>query len=203
VRAAHSGPFQEKLRSGLSFFLALVFRSTWAATNSDPNAIPPLRPPRPEIPPGVWELYGTWIVIGSIVAVALVGGVIWWLIRPRPAPPIAPAVEARAALQPLSQEPETGVVLSRVSQIVRHYFAGAFGLPAGELTTSEFCQAIGNAERIGTELSREVSGFLRECDERKFALSPPLPPLGAVYRAETFIEEAEKRRTPDAEKTAV
>jgi len=53
-------------------------------------------------------------------------------------------------------------------------------------------------EKVGPELSDRVGRFLRECDERKFALSPPRPPLGAVSRAAEFIQEAERRRAAGA-----
>ena len=58
-------------------------------------------------------------------------------------------VQARAALEPLRGQSENGALLSRVSQILRHYVAAAFDLPPGELTTVEFCGAIASHTRGG------------------------------------------------------
>jgi hypothetical protein len=169
-----------------------------AATNESASeeTFPPLpRPPRPEIPPTVWEQYGVWIVILGVLLLAMLAGVVWWLTRPKP-PVIEPAaVRARHELEPLRQRAENGLVLSRVSQVLRHYVAGAFNLPPEELTTTEFCRALARSEQVGPELSTEMGEFLRECDRRKFAVLPILPPLGAVAQAAKFIEQAEVRRT--------
>jgi hypothetical protein len=121
------------------------------------------------------------------------------LTRPKPSVIVPPAIEARRSLEPLRHRAEDGQVLSQVSQILRHFFAATFGLTPGELTTSEFCQAIQAAEPVGPELSVKVSRFLQQCDERKFALSPPRPPLGAVAQATELIDQAEVRRAAAAE----
>ena len=60
-------------------------------------------------------------------------------------------------------------MLIRVSQVLRHYLTVAFSLPPGELTSAEFCLLIGEDKAIGPELAADVTGFLRRCDERKFA----------------------------------
>ena len=61
------------------------------------------------------------------------------------------------------------MVLSEASQILRRYVAAAFAWPPAELTTAEFSAALAGDEKIGPELARTLSNFLRECDERKFA----------------------------------
>src|SRR6516162_4252211 len=56
-----------------------------AATNSsDADEIPPLSPPRGEIPPGFWEQYGAWAVLGGAVLLVAVLFFIWRLTRPKP-----------------------------------------------------------------------------------------------------------------------
>lgn len=167
-----------------------------AATNLiSADEIPPLQPPRGELPPGFWEQYGSWLWLGGAVLVAAAGIVVWRLTRPSPPPVIPPpATEARQALEPLHALPETGAVLSRVSQVLRHYFSLTFGLPPAERTTSEFCRALADLPQVGAELPAKVSDFLRECDLRKFAPAPPQPPLGAVETATRLIEQAEAGR---------
>ncbi|HEY5912696.1 MAG TPA: hypothetical protein VJA21_19010 [Verrucomicrobiae bacterium] len=165
-----------------------------SAPTPDEEKIPPLRPPRGPIPAGLWEQYGFWMVAGGVVLLLVAAGAIWFLLRPKPAPPVPPATAARQALESLRQQPETGAILSRVSQVVRLYFGAAFGLPPGEHTTAELCNSLNAAQEPGQDLARQVSLFLRECDERKFAPSPRLPPMGAVARADRLVTDAEARR---------
>jgi hypothetical protein len=84
-------------------------------------------------------------------------------------------------------------LLSQISQTLRHYIAGAFSLPPGELTTSEFCQSLSGNGSVGPALSSALGQFLRRCDEQKF--SPAIkPPLGAAAQALTLVDLAEARR---------
>ncbi len=126
-------------------------------------------------------------------ALAVAAALVWFLTRPKPPVILPPAVQARQALEALRQLAEDGALLSRVSQILRRYFAAAFGLPPGELTTAEFCRALAGLEPVGSELAGEVSDFLRQCDQRKFAPAAPAPPLGAVAQALKLIDLAEAR----------
>jgi hypothetical protein len=174
--------------------------ATRAATNSSSlDEIPPLRPPRGELAPTFWDQNGFWVALFAALALALVCILLWWLTRPKPEDMVPPLIRARRSLEPLRQRPEDGQVLSQISQILRHFFATTFSLPPGELTTSEFCQAIQTADQVGPELSENVSHFLQQCDERKFALSPPQPPLRAVDRASELIDQAEARRVAAVE----
>jgi hypothetical protein len=181
---------------GNGFSLSSVF-DLRVITN--PEALPALRPPRAEIPPSFWELHSSLVVcLGALLLCAVAVG-IWLLCRPKPAAVVPPKVQAQHELEPLRSQPEDGVLLSRVSQVLRHYVAAAFGLPPAELTTSEFCHTLEGLEPVGPELSAAFSDFLRRCDERKFAPSPPQPPLGAVAQASRLIELTEARRTAAAQ----
>jgi hypothetical protein len=175
------------------FLLALPVTASTNSTAGE-EEIPALRPPRGEIAPTFWEQHAGAVVLGSVLFVGAASAALWFLLRPRPVAPEPPAAKARHALETLRKEPETGAVLSRVSLVVRHYFAAAFNLPAGELTTAEFCRAIATSDQVGSELSQAVGGFLRECDQRKFAPAAPAAPLEAVPRASRFIDQAEARR---------
>jgi hypothetical protein len=175
--------------------LTLAAYPLWAATNgADADEIPPLRPPRPEIVPTFWEQHGGWMIALSVVLLGLMGLAIWRLTRPRPPAPVPAVIQARQALEPLRQQPENGLLLSRVSRVVRHYLADAFGLAPAERTTAEICQAMASMEQVGPELSQKLAGFLQECDRRKFAPGPVIPPLGAVDQAASLIDLAEARR---------
>jgi hypothetical protein len=179
----------------LTFSMAALRYSTFAATNisSGDEELSKLRPPRGEIPPTFWERYNIWIIAAALVFLAVVGIMVWIVTRPKP-PIIIPAeVRAKQALDPLLTRPEDGLVLSKVSQILRRYIAEAFALPRGELTTTEFCAMIAKHEGIGPELAGSISEFLRRCDERKFTPSPPASPMTAAGTALKLVEAAQVR----------
>jgi len=165
-----------------------------AATNSfDLDQIPPLRPPRAEIPPGFWDQYGLWVLVGCIAFLALVCGTVWLLSRPRSPMEAPPAARARQALEQLQQRPENGVVLSWVSQNLRQYLNRAFGLPPEELTTEEFCDLIAKNEKLGPGLAADIAQFFRTCDERKFSATVSGSSLGAAAEALRLLDRAEVR----------
>jgi hypothetical protein len=179
----------------LTFALASLASSAFAATNisADDDDATKLRPPRGEIPPTFWETYSIWILIGALVFLALIGIIIWIVTRPKPPIIVPPEVRAREALSPLVARTEDGLVLSQVSQILRRYVAEAFGLPPGELTTTEFCSLIANHEKIGRDLASTISEFLRRCDERKFTPAPPAAPMTAAATALNLVEISQAR----------
>jgi hypothetical protein len=179
----------------LAFALLYLAYSASAATNisAGDDELAKLRPPRAEIPPTVWESYNIWIIIGSLVFLALIGIIVWIVTRPKPPIIVPPEVRAKQALELLSSKPEDGLVLSQVSQILRRYIAEAFALPPGELTTTEFRRLIGSSERIGPELATRISEFLHQCDERKFMPTPPSTPMTASATALKLVETAQAR----------
>ena len=163
---------------------------------SDPTApddIPPLRPPHAEIPPTFWEQHSVLVILLAALLLALVCVAVWFLTRPKPPMIVPPDVQARQALEPLRRQPEDGLLLSRVSQVLRHYVAAAFNLPPGELTTAEFCRAIAGHAQIGPDLSAALSDFLRLCDQDKFSPPAPVPPLNAVAQALKLIDQSQAR----------
>lgn len=156
--------------------------------------LPKLLPPYGELPPTFWEQSGTTVIVSAILALLVVVLAIWLLLRPKPVVALPPEIQARTALEGLLSLPEDGALLSRISQILRHYVLAAFELPSGEPTTAEFCRLIAGEDKIGSELSAALASFLRQCDDRKFALANPMPPLGAATRALELVALSESRR---------
>ena len=181
------------------FFCTLMLLAMdYCFAASDPNSpeeLPKLRPPKTEIPPTFWEQHGSWVVAGIVTVLVILAVLVWFLTRPRSVAPIPPETKAREALAKLNQRPETGALLSGVSQIVRHYFTEAFSLPAQEFTTSELSERIQGHEQIGPELAQATVRFLRQCDERKFApVTPSTPARSSVVEANQLLDQAEARR---------
>jgi hypothetical protein len=163
-----------------------------AASDAAADRIPPLLPPRGEIPPGFWEQHLWHVIAGGMLLLGLLAAAAWWWTRPRAGRPI-PAVEhARQELEPLLQEPETGPLLTRVSQVLRGYFAAVLGLPPVEMTTGEFTRELAARDQLEPRLAGAAAEFLRTCDERKFAPAAPSTPFGAVAQALGLIARAEE-----------
>jgi hypothetical protein len=176
--------------------------SLLAASPPSLDDIPPLRPPHAEIPPTFWEQHSVLVILPAALLLALVCVAVWFLTRPKPPMIVPPDVQARQALGPLRRQPEDGLLLSRVSQVLRHYVAAAFNLPPGELTTAEFCRAIAGHAQIGPDLSATLSDFLRLCDRDKFSPPAPVPPLNAVAQALKLIDQSQARRLANAQSAA-
>ena len=180
-----------------AIFVAVCFccarlsaQTNFEATNEPLTLLPPYG----ELPPTFWEQNATVISFAGIGVVALLAFFLWLAFRPKPKIIVPPEIQAREALHKLSTQPEDGAMLSRVSQIVRHYFSAAFQLSPGELTTTEFCHEISGNEKIGAELSTAAANFLRESDARKFSVTAGSEKMDATNRALNLVEQAEQRR---------
>ena len=85
----------------------------------------------------------------------------------------------------------------RLSDILRHYIEGRFGLLAPTRTTSEFLLDMGHDSLLEAGQQKRLSQFLRFSDLVKFALHEPPVEDGkqALAMARAFVQETEP--TPD------
>lgn len=164
----------------------------WAQSATGP--LPPLAPPAPPLPPTFWQQHGTMLIAAGLILIALVAAILWFVLQARPPVAVPPEVLAREALTRLRGHPEDGRALSEISQILRRYLMAVLGLPHQELTTAEFSAFLAGQDKIDAGLAAAATGFLRECDERKFALTSPSVPLNGADRALAIIAEMEKQR---------
>ena len=176
-----------------TFFASFVLL-TFAALAADTNALPSLAPAYGELPPTFWEQHESTIVIAgfAVIAVAFLFLRVW--LRPETPVVLPPEVLARQTLAKLQSQPEDGMRLSEVSQCLRRYVSETFNLPNHELTTAEFCAAIGGSPQLRAGLAETISSFLRECDVRKFSPANSAPPINAASRALELVALAEKQR---------
>jgi len=159
-----------------------------------PDDAPQLRPIRAELPPTFWEQHTGTVVLYAAEFLVLAGIVAWLFLRPVPPLPVPIEVQTRSELEVLRTQSQDATTLSHVSRCVRRYFAVAFGLPLGELTTAEFCRALAGNERIGGRLAERVTGFLRQCDVAKFSPVAAANPGNAVSEALELVAQSEARR---------
>ena len=157
------------------------------------KALPALAPAYGEIPPTFWEQHETAIFIGSFALLALVFLLVRLRLRPESKVILPPAVVARQALEKLQSRPEDGEILSETSRILRQYFSAAFGLPATEMTTAEFCDALAAHDQIGGKLAQSVANLLSVCNKDQFAPKIIAPPINAVNRVRELISRSETR----------
>lgn len=188
--ARASRPSRRRLRL---LWLLVIGHWLFRPMSAPADDIPPFAPPLPEVAPAFWEQHGPLALAVSVAAAALLALVLWLALRPKPAPPEPPGRRVRRELAALLGQAETGAALSRVSQSLRRYLAAVFSLPPHELTTTEFCAALSDCPPAGAGLASEICGFLRECDERKFAPGAAPAPLDAARRALELAEKAEAR----------
>ncbi len=124
-----------------------------------------------------------WRILAAIGAgvllLAVIGAFLWRALRRAGAvPPPPPHVLARNELAALRQEqlPGHGRVLEyyiRLSDIVRRYVEGRFGIRAPEQTTKEFLAAATHHPAMRDGHRSLLAGFLRSADRVKFAAERP------------------------------
>jgi hypothetical protein len=173
--------------------LALFLLLPTVASAQPGDEIVPLRPSLKEIPPSLWEQHGVLIVMAGVVGVALLAAAIWWLLKPKPPVPVPIEIQTRNELELLNVPDADGKTISRVSQVLKHYFIVAFELMPGEMTTAEFSRAVASNKKTGDELAASVSEFLRQCDEQKFSPAAGVQ-TSACSRALELVEQGERRR---------
>ena len=171
----------------------LVFLSL-ATLAQAPGDAPQLRPIRAELAPTFWERHTMTVILYSAEFLVLAGIVAWLFMRTVPPLPVPIEIQARRELEALRKQSQDATTLSHVSRCVQRYYAVAFGLPPGELTTAEFCRALVGNEQIGGRLAERVTGFLRQCDVAKFSPVAAANPGAAVNEALELVEQSEARR---------
>ena len=179
------------LRNGL--LLGLLLLATPAPAQME-DEYPKLQPVRTEIPPTFWERRGQKLTLYSIEMVAWLTFSAWLLLRPLPARDEPIEVTTKRELERLGSQPDDATTLSGATRCLRHYFARAFGLPAIEHTTEEFCRAIAHNEQVGGELAERLANLLRRCDAARFAATGFLSARPVLQEAAQLFEQGEARR---------
>lgn len=113
----------------------------------------------------------------------------------KPAPPPPPHIVAIEALERLHNEKlwqnnKHKLYYSGLSDILRNYLAGAFGVGAMEMTTDEIVEALRESE-ITQKARMELISVLRDADLVKFAKATPEADENelAYNKAYYFVEE--------------
>jgi len=168
---------------------------TWLRLETEPLAITVVSVLPPGAEPALKDIAGPVAVMdpapwgryafGLLLAAALLGAAYYYaFIRktpvPPPPPPVPPHQRALEALEAIRRDKlvERGLYKEyyiRVSDVLRHYMEGQFGLHAPERTTEEFLQELQRGALLGLQEQLLLKEFLRHCDLVKFAKSEPTP----------------------------
>ncbi len=120
-------------------------------------------------------------------------------IKPKPAlPPYELAIKALEdlRLKRLCEKGENKRYYSELSEILREYLGGRFGIHAIEMTTYEISEAILGIEEIGPNSRQELISILRESDLVKFAKHIPESYIDArvMEQAIAFLESSKPKQ---------
>jgi len=147
-----------------------------------------------------------WVLIGAAL---VAGAAILFLRRMRErkvaAPPLLPPHLAayaeldRLLAMNLISQGRVKEYYIRLSDIVRRYIEGRFGLKAPDRTTEEFLAEAGASGLLDARARTLVGDFLEQCDMVKFAQYGPTGDeiTGAHAAAKRFVDETAPVRTKD------
>ncbi|HNQ73765.1 MAG TPA: hypothetical protein PKN95_09190 [Verrucomicrobiota bacterium] len=155
---------------------------------------PELRPIRTTIPTTFWERHGRTLTVYSLelLALGILGAGLLSRTPPRAPEPIA--VVTRRRLEQLAAQPETRETISALARCLRGYYQAAFGGPAGELTTEEFCRALMTNPEVGAALAARVVRLMQDCDARRFASGNYVSARQLWQQADALFQAGEARR---------
>ncbi len=153
---------------------------------------------------GLVPLPHSWWWLGALLGVVVIGAIAVWLWKQKrttTAPnavgaPLSPFDIAVAALRRLrEQDPPVEEFYTRLSDIVRQYLEGQFGLRAPKRTTEEFLYEMSRDHALSPEHKNLLGTFLQESDLVKFARFRPgeEDKRRALGAAERFVHDTQPR----------
>lgn len=125
-------------------------------------------------PPVDYSFVPTWVIfLVSFAGLCLVGLIVWlWKRKPKPQLPKTPREVALEELELAAREIETANPYQfsiRVSDILRRYVTGQYGLPLTRQTSIEFLIALSRLSSFSANEKSLLEDFLNRCDLIKFA----------------------------------
>jgi hypothetical protein len=161
---------------------------------TDIRDVKPLQPIPSSIP---WP----WIGLGG--GALLLAALSFWLWRRRPKKVVPPVPAHEIAFRELDALRRTDFTDAaavrrfhfRISEVLRTYVEGRFGLNATDLTTEEIAAALPSLAGLGRPQGEELERFLRDTDRVKFAdYAPSEDEIHGTYeRALAFVEGSRPR----------
>ncbi|XHR28156.1 MAG: DUF4381 family protein [Chthoniobacteraceae bacterium] len=163
-----------------------------AAPSPTPVDLAPIAPPVPVFPYPMWM-----VAIAATVAVLLLAGIVWAIVRyvkSRPAPPPpTPRQRAHAALESLRErigQTEPYPFSVEVSDALRSFVTDEFQVRATRQTSPEFLAAAAASPRFSEADKALLAAFLEKADLIKFArlAATATDSEGLLEQAGRFVE---------------
>ena len=125
-------------------------------------------------PPVDYSFVPIWLIfLTSFIGLSLVGFIIWWLKKRKPAtPPKLPREIALEELEQIGAEIESIDPYQfsiGVSDILRRYVTNQYALPVTRQTSVEFLTALAKSSPFSANERSLLEDFLNRCDLIKFA----------------------------------
>lgn len=173
-----------------------------------------VRPLKPiiEVPP-LWHR----LALFALAVIAALGLLVWWWRRylerretrasvksfgsapRRPAHLVALEELDRIKALGLIEKGEIKQFHSLISDAIRQYILGLYGIEAPDMTTWELCEALRPERILGEERTGEFQEFLEACDLVKFAkYKPPVVEINSVFNKAYDLIELTRPRPEDA-----
>ena len=138
-----------------------------------------------------------WLILCVFLAVALIGGALWWFLGRRKAKLITPREAALDALTRLrgkvseGSDHDFGV---GVSDVLRRFLGEALGLAAPRQTTEEFLVSLQGSLCFVPAEQEALAEFLHRSDYLKFAQGEATSEqrLSLIEAAESFVRSGEQ-----------
>ena len=172
------------------------------------------KPDQPaDFKPPVSLAFPIWVVLlGSFLILALVGGIIYWLVQKSKKTPVkasyreAPKPEDEVALIALAKLEREGVLASgkfkvfyfRISEILKVYLGARYLFDARESTSSEILAHLESQKTVSVPLLGQLESVFQRLDRVKFTDHIPLPTEGQALFTEVreFVLKTKKILPP-------
>jgi len=162
------------------------------------DAIPELRPAEGLLPPTFLEQHGQTIMLAGLTGILVLVLWLFWRRRKLPAVSLPPEQVIRKTLRGLEGVLDNSVLAGLVLQALRQYIPAALAWPRGELTADEMIFRLGSEKKFAAELNEEITGLLRECEQKQFC-SRRLDGAGRLAaRALAVVEKVEAAKMQNA-----
>ncbi len=164
-----------------SLLAEMQLAPTGAASTGAAPTVPAPGSPGPEIrdiiPPIDVFPYPAWMIaLAAALTLALLVVLIWRILRWLKNRPGAPALSARAlalrelqSLQAQIYAVDSYAFSITITEILRRFVHGHFGLPATRQTSPEFLASLTDSPRFSEDDRTLLGPFLEKCDALKFA----------------------------------
>jgi len=138
-----------------------------------------------------------WVIVAAFLAVALLGGLLWWFLLRKKIKPLTPREAALVSLARLREQVAEGNDHDfgvGVSDVLRRFLGEAFGLAAPRQTTEEFLNSLQGSHRFLESEQSALSDFLHHADYLKYARGEATSEqrLALIESAESFVRSGEQ-----------